>query len=143
MAEARDLAGTRVLILADDHVEDTELLCPLWWLRDAGADVKVAGRERRTYKGKKGTEVPAELTFQDALQERWDLVVVPGGYAPDRLRTYPEVLELVRRQDREAKPLGAICHAGWVLASAGVAKGRRLTSYGTIKDDLVHAGAWR
>lgn len=135
------LRGLRAVILVEEQVEDLEVSVPKLWLQDAGAEVLLAGRERRAYRGKKGYEFPADLTLAEAAGQAWDLVLVPGGWAPDKLRTYREVLELVRRQDAEERPLAAICHAGWVLASAGVAKGRRLTSYHAIRDDLQHAGA--
>lgn len=139
-----DLRGARVLILVDDLAEDLEVSVPRLWLQDAGAEVLLAGKERRAFKGKKGYEFVADLTLAEAAAQAWDLVVVPGGWAPDRLRTSRDALEVVRRQDRDGKPLAAICHAGWVLASAGVAKGRTLTSYHAIRDDLVNAGAtWR
>jgi protease I len=135
------LTGKRALILVEDHVEDLELLFPKFVLEDAGVEVHVAGRALRTYTGKKGYEIPSDTTIADAAQENWDLVHVPGGYAPDKLRTYPEVLQIVQKQMRSGKPLGAICHAPWVLASAGVADGKRLTSWHSVKDDLRNAGA--
>ncbi|MCA1813613.1 MAG: type 1 glutamine amidotransferase [Halobacteriales archaeon] len=135
------LTGKRALILIEDHFEDTEVLVPKSWLEDAGVEVHVAGRATRVYKGKKGYEVPADTTIADAAQGSWDLVHVPGGFAPDKLRTYPEVLELVTKQDEAGKPLAAICHAGWVLASADLVRGRRVTSYFAIQDDMKNAGA--
>lgn len=133
--------GTRALCFVEENMEDVELLVPRWWLEDAGVQVTVAGREKRAYKGKKGHDLKADATLAEVAGQAWDLVHIPGGFAPDKLRTYPEVLELVRRQDQQGKPLAAICHAGWVLASAGIVRGRRLTSYWSIQDDLVNAGA--
>lgn len=138
MAEAR---GARALLFVEHQVEDTELLVPKYWLEDAGVEVVVAGKERAMYRGKRGYEMAATATLREAAQQRWDLVHIPGGHAPDKLRTYPEVLDIVRRQDEQGLPLAAICHGGWVLASAGCAEGRKLTSYWSIRDDLVNAGA--
>jgi protease I len=81
------------------------------------------------------------LSFRDVDSKDYDGVLVPGGWAPDKLRRFPEVLQLIKSMDDEGKLIGQICHAGWVLASADILKGRRVTSTPGIKDDLEHAGA--
>lgn len=82
------------------------------------------------------------MTFKEA--EQWDALLVPGGWAPDRIRRFPAVLDIVRDMNAKGLPIGQICHAGWVLASAGILKGRTVTSTPGIRDDLTNAGAiWK
>ena len=135
------LDGTRVLILAADLFEDMELLYPLYRLREEGAEVTVAGLSDAPVTGKKGHgPLPVDTTVDEVDESSFDAVIVPGGFAPDKLRQSDAVLELVRAFDRNAKPVAFICHAGWVPISAGLVKGRRATSVGAIRDDMVNAG---
>jgi protease I len=140
MIEER-LVGRRILILAAPMFEDMELLYPLYRLREEGAEAVVAGLGRREYSGKKGHPVKVDVNVEDVSAQEFDAVIVPGGYAPDYLRRSEKVLEIVREAFDEGKPVAAICHAGWVPISAGIVKGRRLTSVRAIRDDLVNAGA--
>ena len=137
-----DLDQARVLILAADDFEDMELLYPLYRLREEGVDVTLAGLGGRAVTGKKG-HGPVEVdTSTGAVQAGdFDALVIPGGYAPDKLRRPDHVLDLVRSFDRDGKPIAFICHAGWVPISAGIVKGRRATSVAAIRDDMVNAGA--
>jgi protease I len=135
------LSKKRVLILAADAFEDMELLYPLYRLQEEGADVTLASLGGTPVTGKKGhgPVTPDEAT--DDVQARdFDALVIPGGYAPDKLRRDEHVLDMVRAFDDEAKPLAFICHAGWVPISAGILKGRRATSVSAIRDDMVNAG---
>jgi protease I len=93
------------------------------------------------YRGKHCLQAKADIPANEAHAEDFDGLVVPGGWAPDKLRRYPAVLDLVRSVHQQGKIVAAICHAGWVLASAGIVKGRRVTGSAGIKDDLVNAGA--
>ena len=136
-----DLPSARVLILAADLFEDMELLYPLYRLREEEVAVTLASLGGDPVTGKKGhgPVTPDEAT--DDVQARdFDALVIPGGYAPDKLRRDEHVLDMVRTFDDEAKPLAFICHAGWVPISAGILKGRRATSVGAIRDDMVNAG---
>lgn len=136
-----ELHDKRVLILAADDFEDTELLYPLHRLREERAHVTLASLGGRAVTGKKGHgPVAVDAATDDVRAEDFDALVIPGGYAPDRLRRDTHVLDLVRAFDREAKPVAFICHAGWVPISAGIVKGRRATSVGAIRDDMVNAG---
>ena len=91
--------------------------------------------------GKKGHgPVPVDTTVEDVSEADFEALVVPGGFAPDKLRRSAVVLDLVRSFDRALKPIAFICHAGWVPISAGILKGRRATSVGAIRDDMVNAG---
>jgi protease I len=138
---ATEPTDTRVLILAADDFEDTELLYPLHRLREAEIAVTLASLEGRPVTGKKGHGPVEPDAATDAVEaDDYDALVIPGGYAPDKLRRYDHVLDLVRAFDRDAKPIAFICHAGWVPISAGILKGRRATSVAAIRDDMVNAG---
>jgi protease I len=130
------LADKRVLIFAAPLFEDMELLYPLYRLREEGAEVIVAGLGDAEYSGKKGHPVTVDADVDDVSATGFDAVIVPGGYAPDHLRRSEKVLQIVREAFDEGKPVAAICHAGWVPISAGIVKGKRLTSVGAIRDDL-------
>lgn len=132
---------TRVLMLAADLFEDMELLYPLYRFKEEGIAVTVVGLEPAPVTGKKGHgPVDVDATVDEVKEADYAALVVPGGYAPDKLRRSEAVLNLVRAFDRSMKPIAFICHAGWVPISAGILKGRRATSVGAIRDDMVNAG---
>jgi protease I len=136
-----DLSGTRVLVFAADLFEDMELLYPVARLQEEGAAVTVAGLDDQPVHGKKGYGPLAVDTTVDQVKESdFDGLVIPGGFAPDKLRRSETVLDLVRAFDTAGKPIAFICHAGWVPISAKIVKGRRATSVGAIRDDMVNAG---
>lgn len=136
-----NLSGKRAVILAEDLYQDLELWYPLLRLRGVGMDVQVIGTgSASTYTSKYGYPVEVDTTADKIEAKDIDAVVIPGGYAPDRLRRYPAVLKLVREAFEQGKVVAAICHAGWVLISAGIVKGRKVTSFSAIKDDMVNAG---
>jgi protease I len=131
----------QVLVLAADLFEDIELLYPVFRLREEEVDVTIAGVDDHPVSGKKGHgPVPVDTTVDDVSEPDFDALVIPGGFAPDKLRRSPAVLELVRAFDEADKPIAFICHAGWVPISAGIVKGRRATSVDAIRDDMVNAG---
>ena len=135
------LADRKVLLLAADDFEDMELLYPLYRLREEDVVVTVAGLDDHPVMGKKGHGPVSVDTAVDGLAaEDFDGLVIPGGYAPDKLRRSPAVLGLVRDFDEAGKPIAFICHAGWVPISAKILKGRRATSVAAIRDDMVNAG---
>jgi protease I len=135
------LAGKKVLILAADLFEDMELLYPLYRVREEGVVATVAGLDNQPVIGKKGHgPVPVDTTVEQVAAKDYDALVIPGGYAPDKLRRSEAVLGLVRDFDTAGKPIAFICHAGWVPISAQILKGRRATSVGAIRDDMVNAG---
>ena len=135
------LAGRKVLLLAADLFEDMELLYPLYRLREEDVVVTVAGLDNHAVMGKKGHGPVSVDTLVEGLAERdFDGLVIPGGYAPDKLRRSPAVLGLVRDFDEAGKPVAFICHAGWVPISAKILKGRRATSVAAIRDDMINAG---
>ncbi len=136
------LRGQRIACLVADEFEDLELWYPVIRCREEGAVVEIVGEKKgAVYKGKYGLPATADASFAEARESSYDALLVPGGWAPDKLRRYPEVLALVREMDRRGKPIGQICHAGWVLASAGIVKGRRVTRTPGIRDDMTNAGA--
>ena len=130
----------KVAILVENDYQDQEVWVPLYRLREEGYESVVLGPAATTYKSKYGYPIEARAV-SEARAEDFLGVVIPGGWAPDRLRQHAAILKLVKDLFDRRRLVAAICHAGWVLASAGVAKGKRLTSYVAIKDDLIHAGA--
>ncbi len=135
------LAGRKVLLLAADLFEDMELLYPLYRLREEEVAVTVAGLNDHPVMGKKGHgPVLVDTVVDDLAARDFDALVIPGGYAPDKLRRSPAVLGLVRDFDEAGKPVAFICHAGWVPISAKILKGRRATSVAAIRDDMINAG---
>ncbi len=132
----------RIAILVEDNYQVLEVWYPFLRFKEAGIEgVFVGTGAKPEYKSKEGYPVLAQLPIQKVNVEDFDGVVVPGGYAPDILRRYPEVNNFVRGMFERGKIVAAICHGGWVLASAGVVKGKKVTAFYAIKDDLVNAGA--
>ena len=128
------------LVSAD--FEDLEFWYPTLRLREAGHEVHILGEKAdSTYHGKYGVPARSTHSFLAVTPNDYDALLVPGGWAPDKLRRYPEVLSLVREMDRSGKVIGEICHAGWVLISAGILEGRTVTSTPGIRDDMENAGA--
>jgi protease I len=137
-----DLQGKRVAILAENNYQDLELWYPLLRMREAGAEVKVVGTGSATaYSSKHGYEVTVDVAADEVKAADFDAVIIPGGYAPDLMRRYPAMVSLVREAFEQGKVVAAICHAGWMLASAGIVKGKKVTCLYAIKDDLINAGA--
>jgi protease I len=135
------LQGLSVLYFVEEGFEDLEFWVPVMRLREEGAKVVVAGTGAEAYKGKHGLTAKVDADAANLRADEFDAVVIPGGWAPDKLRRYDSVLSIVRRADEQGKIIGAICHAGWVPISAGILRGRRATGSRAIKDDLVNAGA--
>jgi len=136
------LSGKKVAILVEDMFNVHEFWYPYYRLKEAGAEVVVVGSGRKkVFTGKPATEATADVSADQVSAEDFDGVVIPGGYAPDLMRRYPAMVKLVADFNRGGKMIAAICHAGWMLASADIVKGRKLTSFFAIKDDLIHAGA--
>jgi len=136
------LNNTKVLIFAADQFEDTELVYPKIRLTEAGAKVTVAGsKQGETYKGKHGLPITADIAFDKVKVKDYDALIIPGGYAPDKLRKIQKVLEITKEFNDKEKLIAFICHAGWVPISAKIVKGMKCTSFDSIKDDLINAGA--
>ncbi|WP_282941680.1 type 1 glutamine amidotransferase domain-containing protein [Paenibacillus sp. RC67] len=137
-----ELKGYKVLAFVDEEFEDLEMWYPVLRLKEAGAEVHLVGPKAGTvYHGKYGVPLTTEYAFEDVVSEDYIGLYVPGGWAPDKLRRYADVLRLTKEFHETEKPIAHICHAGWVLASAKICAGYTMTSTPGIKDDLENAGA--
>lgn len=131
-----------VLLLVEDGFEDLELMYPKYRLLEAGYKAVVAGPEApRIYRGKHGYPCASDAELKDVEEKDFAAIVLPGGWAPDKLRRLPKVKSLVAEFDRASKPVAAICHGGWMAISGRVYKGVQVTGSLGIKDDLINAGA--
>ena len=136
------LQGKKVAILVENMFNVFEFWYPYYRLKEAGAKVVVVGSgSAEVYTGKPATEVKADVSADQVSASDFDGMVIPGGYAPDIMRRYPKMVQLVKEMYEAGKVVAAVCHAGWMLASADILKGKTATSYFSIKDDMVHAGA--
>jgi protease I len=136
------LAGKRAAVMIGPLFEDVEATYPYYRLQEEGAEVELVGTEAgEELTGKKGQDMTTDRAASDLSAEDLDILVIAGGYGPDKLRTDDGVQRLVREMDIAGKPIAFICHAGWVPASAGILEGRRVTSVDAIADDLRNAGA--
>lgn len=136
------LQNKKILSFVHHDFEDLELWYPIYRLREEGAIVHLAGEQKgEKYIGKYGVPAVADFSWEEVNAADYDGILVPGGWAPDKIRRFPKVLEILRAAHESQKPIGHICHAGWVLASAKILKGVKLTSTPGIKDDMENAGA--
>ncbi len=137
-----ELAGKRIIVLAEDLYNERELWVPYYRMQEAGADVLLVGPEAdRTYKSKIGMPVRTDAASADLNGADFDAIIIPGGYAPDRMRRHASMIKLVRDAFDAGRLIAFICHAGWLAISADIVRGKRATCYVSIKDDLVNAGA--
>src|SRR5690606_1916699 len=125
----RDWMEKKVIALVEEDFEDLELWYPVLRLQEAGIQVDLVGKEaNKKYIGKYGVPAESAYAFSEIQVKDYDAILVPGGWAPDKLRRYPEVLNMIRDMDAAKKPIGQICHAGWVLISANILQGKKVTS---------------
>lgn len=137
-----ELKGKRVIILVEQMYNEFEFWYPYYRLKEAGAEVVVVGSgSAEEYTSKSGLPCRADTSADQISAADSDGIIIPGGYAPDHMRRYPSMVKLVKDLFQAGKVVAAICHAGWMLASSEIVKGRTVTSFFSIKDDLVHAGA--
>jgi protease I len=136
-----ELKGKSIAILIEDMYNEFEFWYPYYRMKEAGANVTVVGTGAKEYHSKIGLPAPGGTSAGSVNAVDFDAVIVPGGFAPDRMRRSAELLKFVRDVFQQGKVVAAICHAGWVLVSAGVLKGKRATCFFAIKDDVVNAGA--
>lgn len=136
-----ELSSLRACMLAAEGVEDLEYYVTLMRLQEEGVQVDTVALSMDSFPGKNGLKVTPDMTIDEASRVDYDVVVLPGGWAPDKLRRYPAVLELIRRSYDSGAVVAAICHGPWLLVSAGLVSGRRATGSLGIKDDLENAGA--
>lgn len=132
----------KIVIFVEEVYEDMELWYPKIRLEEAGFHISVAGPVAgQIYKGKHGYPCRADISFKEALEKKWDGAIIPGGFAPDRIRRSLEVLKIIQTLHEAKKLVAFICHGGWVAISAKILKGKKATGTIAIKDDLENSGA--
>jgi protease I len=140
--EKMDSKEKKIIILVEQLYNDQEFWYPYYRLLESDVQVVLVGSgSAREYTGKSGTKTKVDADAGQISAAEFDGIVIPGGYAPDYMRRYPEMVRLVKDLYEARKVVAAICHAGWILASAHILKGRTVTSYFAIKDDMINAGA--
>jgi protease I len=136
------MPGKNAVILVEDVYEDLEFWYPYYRLKEDGYEVTiVAPKKHETYTSKHGYPVTSEATPGEIEPRSVSVLIVPGGFAPDKLRRDKSILSLVRDTFESGAIIGTICHAAWVAISAGITKGKKMTCVSAIKDDLVNSGA--
>jgi len=137
------LAGKHIAILAEEDFEDSELTEPLQAMKDAGARVLIVGSgSKKSYKGKRGlVEVTVDTTADKVEASQFDAIIIPGGYAPDKMRLHQPMIDMVQKAHTEGRTIAAVCHGPQLLISADIVKGRRVTSWPSVAVDLINAGA--
>lgn len=132
----------KVAVLVEDNYQVLEVWYPYFRLREEGLETILVGTgAKKEYKSKEGYPAEEELSIKEAKVNNFIGVVIPGGYAPDVLRRNASINNFVRDIYKEGKIVAAICHGGWVLVSAGILKGKTVTGFYAIRDDLINAGA--
>ncbi|MFH7320212.1 type 1 glutamine amidotransferase domain-containing protein [Desulfurivibrio sp. D14AmB] len=134
--------GKKILLMVEELYNDREFWYPYYRLLEEGCRVEVvSSRAGAIHGGAAGIKAKSDLAADQVRAAAYDALIIPGGYAPDHMRRHPAMVKLVADMVRGEKVVAAICHAGWMLVSAGVLKGRKVTGFFAIKDDLVNAGA--
>lgn len=137
-----ELNNVKVAVIATNAFEDSELTSPVEAVKEAGADVTIISTEATTITGKNGTEVTVDTTSAEANADDFDALILPGGTGnADKIRMDADAVKFVADIFKAGKPTGVICHGGWILTDANVLEGRTLTSFPSIKTDLINAGA--
>ncbi len=138
------LKGKIIATLVAEGVEDLEYYVPVMRLKEEGAEVLTAGLDLKAVRGKNGLTITPDTLIEKLKADELFGLILPGGWAPDKLRRYTSVTNLVKQMDLAKKPIGIICHGGLIAISAGIVKGHGSTGSLGIKDDLINAGAiWR
>ncbi len=137
------LDGKRIALLVEEDFEDSELIVPMWGMKNAGAKVLIIGSgSKAIYQGKRGTvAIRVDTTADKVKAEDLDAIIIPGGHAPARMRKYKSMVDLVKKADELGKIIAAVCHGPQLLIAAGIVKGRRLTSWPSGAAELKDAGA--
>lgn len=135
------LQGKKIAVFLEKMYEDLEFWYPYLRMKEEGAEVTVVAPKVDTYNGKHGLPATADQAIIAVSEEEFHALIIPGGYSPDHMRRTPEMVEFVKKMNSSGKIIASVCHGPWMLASAGIVKGKKLTSFFSIKDDLVNAGA--
>lgn len=136
-----NLRGKRIALFIEKMYEDLEFWYPYLRMKEEGADTVIIGPKVDTYTGKHGLPAKADQSIIGVRPDEFNALIIPGGYSPDHMRRVPEMVQFVKDMNEQGKYIAAVCHAPWMLASAGILKGRKVTSFFSIKDDLLNAGA--
>lgn len=132
----------KVAILIENMFDERELIYPYYRLQEEGFEVHLVGSKKDTvYTSKSGVTEESTHASDEVSAKDYDAVVIPGGFSPDYMRRTQATVDFVRDMDKANKPVAAICHAGWMIASACDIKGKKVTSFFSIREDLIHAGA--
>src|SRR5829696_6496875 len=134
------LQGKKIATLVAEGVEDLEYYVPMMRLQEEGAQVVTAALGAKPIHGKNGLKITPDTKIEELNPDELFALIVPGGWAPDKLRRHSAVKDLVREMDSKGKTIAIICHGGWIAISAGIMKGRRATGSLGIKDDILNAG---
>jgi protease I len=135
------LEGKRIALFVADIYEDLEFWYPHYRMIEEGAEVVVIGPTTDKVRGKNGLPATPDKAIHEVKADNFDALIIPGGYSPDHMRRNEKMLEFVKAMHKQDKVIAAICHAGWMLASAGIVEGKKVTSFFSIRDDMVNAGA--
>jgi protease I len=137
-----ELQGKRAAVLVEQLYQEMELWYPVYRLREGGCKVTIVGPEAgHTYASKAGYPAKSDKAAKDVSADDFDMLVIPGGYAPDHMRRSEPMVRLVSAMAEQGKPIAAICHGPWMLCSTQALKGRKATCFFSIKDDIINAGA--
>jgi protease I len=137
-----ELQGKRAAVLVEQMYQEMEVWYPIYRLREAGCQVTVVGPEAgQTYPSKLGYPVKSDRSAHDVSADDFDALIIPGGYAPDHMRRSEAMIRLVSTMAEQGKVVAAICHGPWMLCSTQALKGRKVTCFFAIKDDVINAGA--
>ncbi len=138
----RFVADRKAIVLLEEQYQELEVWYPYLRFREAGIHAYLVAPEKgKTYPSKVGYPAVSDLAAAEVDGADYDAVVIPGGWSPDFMRRHPDMVNIVRRAHDAGKVVAAICHGGWMLASADILQGRKITCFFAIKDDLIHAGA--
>lgn len=135
------LEGKNIALFIADMYEDIEFWYPYLRMKEEGAETTIVGAKAEKYTGKKCLPAEADKSIDEVSADDFDALIIPGGYSPDHMRRTPAMAKFVKSMHDKGKLIAAICHAPWMLASAGILEGKKLTSFFSIQDDLKNAGA--
>ena len=136
------LKNKKIVLFLENQFEDAEVIYPYYRMIEEGAEVHlVSPKKSEAYQGKHGYTFKSDLGIGDIQVSDYDALIIPGGFAPDYMRRNDAMVDFVKQMNKEEKIIAAICHGGWMLASAEIIEGREVTTYSAISDDLRHAGA--
>ena len=135
------ISNKKIGILIENNYQELEFWYPYLRLQEENVKPVVIGSEVTSYHSENGYEAKSDISAKDAVEQTFDAIIIPGGYAPDLMRVNKNMVKIVRKTFDDGHLVAAICHAAWMLASADIVKNKNVTCFHSIKDDLIHAGA--